>query len=180
MPRLFVTLSIPDPIAELLATMQNGVERARWRPVENFHLTLAFIGETDGAGLNTAIDALSQIDAPAFDVRLSGAGYFGERKPRQLWVGAERAPRLAHLHSKVEASLRNAGFELERRKFVPHVTLAYLSGVARDAVLQYCAANGSFECAPFSVSEFHLYSSELSRSASHYQVEASYSLSPSM
>jgi len=179
MARLFVALSIPDAVREALSTLQNGVDGARWRPLENFHITLAFIGEADRHQFNDAIDALSQIEAPAFDLALAGAGAFGERKPRALWAGVKNEPGLAHLQHKVETGLRRAGFELEARKFTPHVTLAYLKAARRDDVLRYCAANELFSAAPFCVREFHLYSSRLGGGASHYEIEASYSLSSS-
>jgi 2'-5' RNA ligase len=179
MARLFVALSIPEPVAEALASLQNGVEGARWRPIENFHLTLAFIGETDRHGLAAAADALAGIDAPAFRLRLSGLGFFGDRKPRALWAGAETEPGLVHLQAKAESALRRTGFDLERRRFTPHVTLAYLKGARRDAAAGFCAVNGLFSSDVFDVHEFHLYSSQLGGEASHYEIEASYALSSS-
>lgn len=179
MPRLFVALSIPETISDALCRLQNGLEGARWRPVENFHLTLTFIGETDRHGMSEAIDALSTVDASAFELRLSGLGSFGERKPRAVWAGAETSPALLHLQSKVETALRRKDFNLERRKFAPHVTLAYLRGARRDEVAAYCAANGLFSTPVFEIGEFHLYSSQLGNNASHYEIEASYSLSSS-
>ena len=179
MPRLFVALSIPEPIADAMAMLQNGVEGARWRPLENFHLSLVFIGETDRHGFDAAIEALAGIDAPAFDVKISGLGFFGDKRPRALWAGVENAPSLIHLQSKIENALRRKEFDLERRKFIPHVTLAYLKGARRNDVADYCAVNGLFATEAFSVGEFHLYSSRLGGEASHYEIEASYSLSSS-
>lgn len=179
MPRLFVALSVPETVSDALCRLQNGLEGARWRPAENFHLTLTFIGETDRHGMTDAIEALSGIEAPGFQLRLSGLGSFGERKPRAVWAGAEHSSALLHLQSKVETALRRKGFELERRKFTPHVTLAYLKGARRNDVAAYCAVNGFFSTALFEVDEFHLYSSQLGNNASHYEIEASYSLSSS-
>lgn len=179
MHRLFVALSIPEIVADALSTMQYGVDGARWRAVDSFHLTLAFIGETDRHGLAAALDALSAIEAPAFEMRLAGVGAFGDKKPHALWVGAEAGPELRHLQAKVETALRRSGFALEKRKFIPHVTLAYLRGATQEAVMTYCAAHGLFSCGPFPVEDFHLYSSRLGNEASHYEIEASYSLSSS-
>lgn len=179
MTRLFVALDIPEPIRDALASLQNGVEGARWRPVENFHLTLAFIGDTDRHGFRDACDALAEIEAPPFDLHLSGIGFFGERKPRALWASAAPLPELLHLQSKVETALRRRGFDLETRKFTPHVTLAYLKGTRRDDAAAYCAVNGLFSTDAFPVLAFHLYSSQLGGKASHYEIEASYSLSSS-
>jgi len=177
MPRLFVALSLPEAVAERLASLQNGVDGAKWRPAQNFHLTLVFIGETDRHGMSAAADALARIQAPAFDLKLAGVGFFGERKPRALWAGAAPEPALGHLQRKVESAVRRAGFDLERRRFTPHVTLAYLKGARRGAVAAYCAANGLFSSESFRVDAFHLYSSRLGGEASHYEIETSYSLS---
>ncbi len=85
-----------------------------------------------------------------------------------------------HLQAKVETALRRAGFALEKRKFTPHVTLAYLRGASQESVMSYCAMHGLFSCGPFPVNEFHLYSSRLGNEASAYEIEASYLLSSSM
>ena len=179
MHRLFVALAIPPEAADRLSFLQNGLEGARWRPVENFHVTLAFIGEADRHGFGVALDALSGIEAPGFELRLSGLGSFGERKPRAVWAGVEPSPALTHLQAKVETALRRSGFDLERRKFIPHVTLAYLKQARAEDVERYCAVNGLFSSPAFAVDAFHLYSSRLGGETSLYEIEASYSLSSS-
>ena len=179
MHRLFVALAMPPFAADRLAALQNGLEGARWRPIENFHLTLAFIGETDRHGRDDALEALSAVAAPRFEIRLCGLGSFGDRKPRAVWAGVEPSPALTRLQAKVETALRRKGFDLERRKFTPHVTLAYLGRARADDVARYCAVNGLFSVPAFAVDAFHLYSSRLGAEASHYAIEASYSLSSS-
>ncbi|PQA86509.1 RNA 2',3'-cyclic phosphodiesterase [Hyphococcus luteus] len=179
MHRLFVALEIPEIVADALTLLQSGVDGARWVKAENFHLTLAFIGEADRHGFSAALDALEKVEAPAFDMRLSGVGVFGDRKPHALWAGVAASPELNHLQAKVETALRRAGFNLDKRKFTPHVTLAYLKNVSRDIAEKYAAQHGLFSCGPFPVEAFHLYSSELGRNGAHYAIEASYALSSS-
>lgn len=177
MHRLFVAISPPSEVIDALGDLQTGVRGARWLPDENFHLTLAFIGEVDRHGLEEAASTLAGVAAPAFDLKLSGCGYFGDRKPRALWAGAAPTAALSHLQSKVDVALRRAGLFEEKRKFTPHVTLAYLHGVAKDEAELYCAVNGLFAAGPFPVDEFHLYESHLGSEAAHYEVVESYSLS---
>lgn len=176
MHRLFVAIALPEEVAGALARLQSGMRGARWIREDNFHLTLAFIGEVDRHGLNEIASALGGVSAPAFDLRFKGCGFFGDRKPRALWVGADANPQLAHLQSKVEVALMRAGLPLEKRKFTPHVTLAYLNGAAPDAVAGFCAVNGLFSAGPFPVSEFHLFESHLGSEAAHYEIVASYAL----
>lgn len=177
MHRLFVAIALPAPILDALTGLQTGVRGARWLPEENFHLTLAFIGETDRHGLQEAASALGAVAAPAFDLKLSGCGYFGDRKPRALWAGAAPSPGLSHLQSKVDVALRRCGFLDEKRKFRPHVTLAYLHGAQKEEAELYCAEHGLFSAGPFHVDEFHLFESHLGTAAAHYEIVASYSLS---
>lgn len=180
MHRLFVALEIPEIVADAMSVLQSGVDGARWIDPGNFHLTLAFIGETDRHGFSAAIEALAGIDAPAFELRLSGVGVFGDRKPRTLWTGVDASPPLEHLQAKVETALRRVGFDLEKRKFKPHVTIARLKHTPQDAAELHAARHGLFSCGPFPVEAFHLYSSELGGDGAHYAIEASYALSSSM
>ena len=48
--RLFVGLDLPWELRERLAMLAGGIPGARWVPVENYHLTLRFIGETPRIG----------------------------------------------------------------------------------------------------------------------------------
>lgn len=177
MHRLFVALALSEDIADSLADLQTGMRGARWVPVDNFHLSLAFIGEVDRHGFEEIALALAGLDAPAFSLRLSGCGFFGDRKPRTLWAGVQANPALLHLQAKVETALRRAGVALEKRKFAPHVTLGYLNGVAPEAAASFCAEHGLFSAGPFEVSEFHLFESHLGSKAAHYEIAASYPLS---
>jgi 2'-5' RNA ligase len=178
MYRLFVALSLPETVRDAVSQLQFGLPGARWRPEDSFHITLQFIGETDRHGLAEAHSALFSISAPAFDVRLGGCGFFGERKPRALWVGVA-SEGIQHLQTKVATALSRAGFRPEARKFAPHVTIAYLNGVATSQVAAFCAMHGLFSCGPVPVDAFHLYESRLGGEASHYEILESYALSSS-
>lgn len=176
MHRLFVAITPPPEVIDALDDLQTGMRGARWLPDENFHLTLAFIGEVDRHGLGEAALALSGVGAPVFDLKLSGCGYFGDRKPRALWAGVAASPALSHLQAKVDIALRRAGLLEDKRKFIPHVTLAYLNGATKVDAEMFCAVNGLFSAGPFPVGEFHLYESHLGSQAAHYEVVASYTL----
>jgi len=177
MRRLFVAIALPEVVNDALTQLQSGLRGARWLPEDNFHLTLAFIGEVDRHGFSEIASALGGINAPSFNLRLKGCGFFGDRKPRAVWAGVEANPALAHLQSKVETALKRAGFSLEKRKFIPHVTLGYLNGVTQDAAASHSAAHGLFSIGPFPVGEFHLYESHLGSEGANYEIVESYFLS---
>ncbi len=48
MPRLFTALEIPRNAALSLSLLRGGLPGARWIDVENYHITLRFIGDVDG------------------------------------------------------------------------------------------------------------------------------------
>jgi len=177
MHRVFVALSLPEVVADALTQLQFGVDGARWRPVENFHLTLQFVGDVDRHGLDDVADALAGVSASSFSITLSGCDFFGGNRPRALWAGVKPSTELDFLQSKVEFALRRYGLTLENRKFVPHVTLAYLKTTTQDEAVRFCNSHSLFSCGPFPVSELHLYASHLGGEAAHYEILESYSLS---
>lgn len=179
MIRLFVGIQLPHEIRADLLRLQTGIRAAHWQSDDQLHLTLAFIGEVDG-GVARDIDlALLDIQAPAFDVHFSGAGLFGTmEKPRILWANAEPRAPLIHLHEKVVTAMRRIGVTIEKRKFVPHATLARIGNgqAAASGVAQFLAAHGALSTKSFPVSEFTLFSSQLTDRGSIYRVEATYPL----
>ena len=80
MPRLFVALPVPEEIADALLALQSGVPAARWLPPENFHVTLCFAGEVQGAIMRDLEEELSDIAGPRFAVALSGVEQFSSGK----------------------------------------------------------------------------------------------------
>ena len=85
---------------------------------ENLHLTLAFIGESDRVGDIRAV--LESCEAAPFDMTVGGFGRFGEL----YWAGIDRCDELKSLAAAIQNGLRERGFDIEKREFKPHITLA--------------------------------------------------------
>ena len=98
-------------------TLKKSGASGNFTKEENLHLTLAFIGETDRDA--DAKEALKELDSAPFDIRFGGCGCFGDI----LWAGIDRNPALDKLAQQVQSALRERGFQIEKRKFVPHITL---------------------------------------------------------
>jgi len=175
--RLFVALALPETVRWQLRLLSGGLPGARWVEPENFHITLRFIGEVDGAEFHYIDAALAGIRAPSFTVRLSGVGHFGSgAKLRSLWVGADKQPALNHLRDKVESAVVRAGLTPDGQKYQPHVTLARSKGEPTPKLGDYLVNNNLFRSAPFEVTHFTLFSSYLSHSGAIYTPERSYEL----
>lgn len=176
MPRLFSGLEIPPEIGQRLCSLRGGLESARWIDPENYHVTLRFVGDIDGATAERFDEALSEISAPAFTVSLDGLGVFGGRKPRAVWAGVQANGALDALNKANEIAARKAGLAPETRNFHPHVTLARLRGGKAGSVATYLSHNGAFMTQPFPVSRFVLYSARETRGGGPYVVERAYPL----
>tara|TARA_R110002072_G_scaffold81857_6_gene187092 strand:+ start:5273 stop:5812 length:540 start_codon:yes stop_codon:yes gene_type:complete len=175
--RLFAAIGLPDSVCEPLLALQSGLPGASWRPRENLHLTLRFFGDVDERKAEDLEHELAKITAPAFDLTLKGAGWFGRLEPHALWIGAEPDTALLALQTKCERAARRAGLAPESRKFVPHVTLAYLRQTPVEALAGFTQALGTFRCKAARIASFSLYASWLSRGeANIYQPARNYPL----
>lgn len=177
MMRIFVAIPLPDEIREALAGLRRGLPDARWVAPENLHLTLRFIGEVPRPVAEDVDDALAGIDAPAFQLTLKGAGYFGPlQKARMLWIGVEENPLLVHLRNKVESALVRMGLPPDDRKFIPHVTLARIKGETGHHLANILAEHNTFRAGPIDVEEFVLYQSHTKSEGPVYEPLGAYPL----
>lgn len=177
MHRLFVAIRPPREIRAQLLAIMRGVEDARWQDDDQLHLTLRFIGEVERTRAEDIAAALASVRQPPFELRLNGVGMFDTGGRRgNLWVGVEppNAPKV--LRDRVNGAMRRAGFAPEKRKFVPHITIARLRS-SSGPIEGFIAANGGFASTPFTVSEFNLYESHLHHSGARYEAIQRYPLS---
>ncbi|MFP5409323.1 MAG: RNA 2',3'-cyclic phosphodiesterase, partial [Gammaproteobacteria bacterium] len=89
---------------------------------DTLHITLAFLGATPADRLDVLIACADAVQAEPYDLLLDQAGYW--RHNRIGWLGArETPPQHVELVDALNARLRAAGFPVEDRPHVPHVTL---------------------------------------------------------
>ena len=175
--RLFVALDLPRSLRERLSWMAGGLPGARWVAPENYPVTLRFIGELPGWRAEEVDIALAGLRAPGFTLQLAGIGTHEKGgKVNALWAGVERNPQLDHLQTKIETALQRAGLERERRRFVPHVTLARLDSIPEAKVAAWVAGHNLFRSDPVPVEHFTLFSSRLGKEQAAYVPEVEYNL----
>ena len=176
MHRLFVAIRPPEPIRDLLIDAMDDSPDFRWQDEEQLHLTLRFIGDVERPVANDLADALGRIRAQGLLLRVSGVGRFEQRSSGALWAGVEPKAPLTELAAKVERVCQQVGLEPERRAYFPHITLARWKGRRSREVADFLQRRGGLSSEPFSVSEFILFESRLSRHGAHYEEVASYRL----
>lgn len=177
MPRLFVALEIPQDAALSLSLLRGGLPGARWIDVENYHLTLRFIGNVEGHVADEVAGALDRIRRSPFRLQLAGVGAFGSKKPHALWAGVKASPEMNALQGEIERNFQRIGLAADPRRFTPHVTVARLRDVDASLVARWMSARGNFVTEPFKVARFVLMSSRGASGGGPYVVEESWPLS---
>lgn len=177
MIRLFVAIGLPHATSIDLAMLGGGgVPGARWVPMENYHITLRFIGEVSEPQAEDIASALAAISCKPFDLQIKGCGVFGQDQPRALWAGVAPNEALTVLHKKIEHAFQRMGLAPDTRKFKPHITLARLRNTEPLKVQQFIQDHSLYKPPPIAIDSFGLYSSDLSHSGSIYHLEQSYTL----
>ncbi|WP_375462455.1 RNA 2',3'-cyclic phosphodiesterase [uncultured Methylobacterium sp.] len=176
MPRLFTALAVPPEVTDALAPFRGGLAGARWIEACDYHVTLRFLGDVPLHMAEDAAELLGEIRPRApVEIILEGLAAFGGDKPRAILAAVSANPDLADLQAEQERLIRRAGAEPERRKFVPHVTLARLRRAATpEAVAMYLSQAPLFTPLQFFACEVVLYSARDSTGGGPYVAEARY------
>jgi len=109
----------------LVHAARKAVKRCGGRPVppDNYHITLAFLGNQPAALFDDIVRAGSAVAGAPVELALDRFGYFP--KPRVFWIGArERPSALTRLADKLWDRMEDLGLRREQRPFQAHVTLA--------------------------------------------------------
>ena len=174
MIRLFAALALPPEIGQALQARQNGIDGARWRPLEALHVTLRFYGELRQDVARDLDAELMAVSGRPFAIQLEGAGSFSDGEGiNAVWAGVAESPELA---GACETAARRAGLKPEKRDYRPHVTLAYTRRPEPAEVAAWIQGNNLLKSPEIWIDRFGLYSSHMGREGSHYRLEAEYPL----
>lgn len=112
---------IQQALGKLALDLEPGCG-GRTIPAGNIHLTLAFLGEVARERLARIELLAAAVAAPRFELTIDRVQYW--RHNRILWAGvAQCPPATIALVGQLGAGLAAEGFRVERRPYVPHVTL---------------------------------------------------------
>ena len=178
MPRLFTGLEVPADLGLSLSFLRGGLPGAKWIDVENYHVTLRFVGDVDDRTADEIAEELSRIRRPRFEVRIEGVMAFGGRQPHSLVAKIAPSAPLVELQGEHERICQRLGLAAEPRRFTPHVTIARCKGVSHEAVAAWLALRGGFASTAWTPERFVLYSSKASRGGGPYLVEGEWPLEP--
>ncbi|MFC4321136.1 RNA 2',3'-cyclic phosphodiesterase [Litchfieldia salsa] len=174
----FLAVPIPGHIREMLSDWCNRLKDQfpfkSWVHPEDFHLTLAFLGQTEEVILERIQEEMQIISdqTNTFDLTMNGIGIFGrEEAPRIFWAGVEGSEELNALQKKVHSVCTEIGFSLDNRPYNPHITLARRwKGQEDYKKLQIDLFNQSQENTSFRCEEIVLYQTHLKRTPKYEKI----------
>lgn len=182
MNRLFFAIRMPKEALPALELAQDHFPKqgARLSLAHEFHLTLKFLGEVDVLKeTQVRIAARNVAKALTFtpqDLEMSftrsGLFYNKNNDPTVVWVGVRMSEALYQFHYELEAVLDPFGFNIEKHRFKPHITLARVHEIdarvrreVTEILKQVHVKSGSFL-----IKEFELIRSDLEYGkAPHYE-----------
>ncbi|MFJ2770517.1 RNA 2',3'-cyclic phosphodiesterase [Streptomyces sp. NPDC087300] len=156
----FVALAPPDSakkeLAHALGPAYAAYPDLRWNRIEDWHITLAFLGELPMRTVQRLRSPLAELAAtrPSLELTLLGGGHFDERV---LWsgIGGDLDP-LHELAEAVRARVRDCDTVFPERPLRPHLTLARARRYDSTSVGQAAVCLDGFTGSPWRTERLHL------------------------
>ena len=129
--RLFIAVLLNDQVKLSLQKMQeqlrSQVIRGSFTRPENFHLTMAFLGETSENKLPVLHRIIGDINFSPFEISLKHTGCFKHGDKELWWAGVDlnepNLPQLKSIHGQLTKGLEIEGFPVDKKLFKAHITL---------------------------------------------------------
>jgi 2'-5' RNA ligase len=173
--RVFIALAPPDDAKEELdRELRQSYDthpHMRWNRIEDWHVTLAFLGELPAGMVPLLRPPLANLAAEHHPLRLAlrGSGSFDGRV---LWSGIDGdLDDLRVLAADVRTAVKNCGVALEDRPLRPHLTLARARRGDRSSVAEIAERLAGFTGRRWPAERLHLVGSNAGRSREpiHYR-----------
>ncbi|MEU7282457.1 RNA 2',3'-cyclic phosphodiesterase [Streptomyces sp. NPDC045431] len=165
--RVFIALAPPDDakeeLAQALRPAYEAYPRLRWNRIEDWHITLAFLGELPRSAVSLLQPPLAELAARhrPLHLALRGSGHFDERV---LWSGiGGDLEGLRLLAGEVRTLVKEHGVAFADRPLNPHLTLARARRDDTSSVVQAAAGLSAFTGRTWPAERLHLVGSNYGR-----------------
>lgn len=179
--RTFLALDLDTPtrrsIAAAAGQLPVGESKMRWVQPQNLHVTMKYLGDVPDADVmdicRAVEDAAARLAPVEFDV--VGLECTPSRGPvKMVWAGVrEETGMLARTFAGLESAMEAMGFDVERRAFRPHVTVARVRYCEDPAGLRQATAQlADMEFGTLDCDEVVVYSSQPTKVGPEYAAMA--------
>jgi len=132
-----ISKELRDEIEEIYSHLENvpELENVRWTPLENLHVTLKFLGDVDSETVDLLKYSLSQSIAhlSPFESQLEKVHCFpNNHNPRIIVIDFKNPSPWMDLAKTVAQTTNQAGFDIEKRPFEPHITIGRIKNSSID------------------------------------------------
>lgn len=141
--RLFIAIPLPGNVRRALfaarGALENAGARGRFTPMENYHITLKFIGESEAlselaSGMRQAVSGMRPMPLTLLGYERFSGGKGGHTGVALI---GDPAGELKRLYELLDGALSELGFPRGRSKFIPHVTLGRnISGDEKGVIIR--------------------------------------------
>ena len=125
--RLFIAINFSGETVNRLASLRDELRsrsrRGNFSLPENLHLTLVFLGECDKKQSTAAKAAMDELSLSPMEILIERVGRFRRDGGDIWWAGVRENRALLNLQHELTEKLLAAGFDLDRRRYSPHITL---------------------------------------------------------
>ncbi|KDR96639.1 2'-5' RNA ligase [Peptoclostridium litorale DSM 5388] len=127
--RLFIAACPPEEILYYIYSVQNNLIskgiKGNYAKPRNIHMTIKFLGETDESDIPKLVSILENYRHLDIEFKLDGISWFKRRGRLILFIDlAGDVERLELAVNEIEDKFERMGFEREKKKFYPHMTIA--------------------------------------------------------
>jgi len=181
MSRVFAALHIPDDVLDQIIELRSNIypdNLIRWEKKFKLHITLKFFGEVAVEKIDEIIIGLNETikNYSALNLTFNKFGLFKNKgNAKIVWAGLKPDDNLFTLVKNINQKMVDNGFDNERRKFHPHLTLLRLRGNEKMEIINKFE-DYNFEEIQFTGNKISLFESKLLRSGSEYKAIKSFEL----
>jgi len=137
--RIFIAINFPQGIKSKVKSTIEKLEKVssgvKWINSEGAHITIAFLDwlVQEEIAKVTAVLKIVANNQKKFEVGLENIGFFPTpNSPQVVWIGSRENLNMVNLQNNLSRQLKLSGFKIEKRAFVPHLTIGRVKNGAKN------------------------------------------------
>lgn len=181
--RLFFAINFEEQFKQVISNeiyrIKHNTDGIKWTNRHSLHLTLKFLGDTSAEVCNTICDQFNNSfeNINSFQISSGSTGFFPNRRnPGIFFLDLNFPAELTALFELLEEKLRLYGFDKEKRKFHPHITLARIKRDLFNPDAMDILDSFAIKTIQSSVTEILLIQSKLTATGARYTPVQKFSL----